>query len=207
MNLKEMIEQDNKKASESEHIKNIQKGLIENYEKNINLGKSILDKLTINKSYRDEVHQLFLDNGLQKSDTDHEGNNFISSSTTYYKYENTCIAVSFAERSETEDIIEIIRPVEKSRSALIYKLDDNLEKILYSKFIPKLNNEFIGADNYKEKIIKCNSIEELTKLDNQIKEDNKQKESNLSKNINFVGVYQLQDDRQFKSFAEAFESL
>lgn len=207
MDLDKIIEADNQKMARVEAVRKMQRNVIKEFEKVIELGQALTNKLAINHSYREEVQKFFLDKGFVKSDTNHEGRINMSNLTTYYKNQNTWITISFSEYSENENIIDIVLPLNNQGKRLIYKLNDEAMNtlILRQGFI--LNNEHVYLGSYEEVISGCDSIEELTNLDNQLKEHIQYLQENLNKDINTDGVYQLPNKKQFKTFKEAFEAL
>lgn len=207
MDLNKIIEADNQKVARDEALRKMQNNLIKAYEKDLEVWEELTNKLRIKKDYRNEVHKFFLDSGFVKSDTDNEGRIFISDSTTYYKNQNTWVIVTFSEYSETEDIIQLRFPADMKLYSFRYILnDDAREKIeLIGGFT--LDRELIYRGNYKEVISKCDSVEELSKLDKNLKEHTQYLENNINKDINTDGVYQLENKEQFKTFKEVFEAL
>lgn len=206
MDIKKIVEQDNQKETDLASLVKKQSKVIEAYENDIELGVKFSNKLAINKSYRDEVHQFFIDNGFEKSNTNHEGHTIMSTTTNYYKCQNTWMAISFSEYSETEDTIQVIRPVENEYHSLVYTLDNSIKNMMNFKgFI--LNNELIHIGNYKEIIKQCNSIEDLIELENLINKNIEDTKAKLNKDIEVVYKYQLRDGQQFATFKEAFSAL
>ncbi|MGU8391367.1 hypothetical protein WHY35_15495 (plasmid) [Clostridium perfringens] len=207
MDIKQIIKNDNQRVANNEAIKKMQNDLIKAYEKDLEVWEELTNKLRIKKDYRNEVHEFFLENGFVKSDTDNEGRVFISDSTTYYKNQNTWVIVTFNEYSETEDIIQVRFPADGKLCSFSYILnDDSREKLeLIGGFT--LDRELIYKGNYKEVISKCDSIEELSKLDKNLKDHTQYLENNINKDINTDGVYQLENKKQFKTFKEVFEAF
>lgn len=207
MDLNKIVEADNQKIASIETMKKMQCNVINKFKNDSELWEELTHKLAINHSYRDEVHKFFLDSGFVKSDTDHEGRTNTSNLTTYYKNQNTWLIISFSEYSESEHIIDVILPLSKQGGRLVYKLNDKALNTITLRKGFMLNNELIHLGNYTEVISACNSIEELTNLDNQLNEHIQYLQDNLKKDINTDGVYQFQNNHQFKTFKEAFDVL
>ena len=207
MDLNKIIEADNQKVASDEALRKMQRNVIKEFEQDSKLWEDLTQKLAINHSYREEVQRFFLDKGFVKSDKDHEGRINMSNLTTYYKNQNTWITISFSEYSDTENIIDIILPLNNQGKRLVYKLNDEAMDTITLRKGFMLNNEIVHLGNYKELVSNCNSIEELTKLDTQLKEHIQHLQENLNKDINTDGVYQLPNKEQFKTFKEAFDAL
>lgn len=207
MDLNKIIEADNQKVASDEAVRKMQRNVIKEFEQDSKLWEDLTQKLAINHSYREEVQRFLLDKGFVKSDKDHEGRINMSNLTTYYKNQNTWITISFSEYSDTENIIDIILPLNNQGKRLVYKLNDEAMDTITLRKGFMLNNEIVHLGNYKELVSNCNSIEELTNLDNQLKEHIQHLQENLNKDINTDGVYQLPNKKQFKTFKEAFEAL
>lgn len=207
MDIKQIIKNDNQRVANNEAIKKMQNDLIKAYEKDLEVWEELTNKLRIKKDYRNEVHEFFLENGFVKSDTDNEGRVFISDSTTYYKNQNTWVIVTFNEYSETEDIIQVRFPADGKLCSFSYILNDDARETLELIGGFTLDRELIYKGNYKEVISKCDSIEELSKLDKNLKDHTQYLENNINKDINTDGVYQLENKKQFKTFKEVFEAF
>ena len=207
MDLDDIIKKDNKIAEEEESIKKMQNNMIKEYEQLIELSNSLTNKVAINKSYRDEVQNYFIKNGFTKSSTNNEGRTVISDNITYYKCENSWIAICFNEYSDTEELIDIIIGNQGKQYRLSYKLDNNSDKMLVWKVSTKLNDEHVLASNYKDCILNCNSIIELSKLEEQIKENKANIKVNIANVEKAYYVYELQNKKQFSTFEEAFKAL
>lgn len=208
MDIKKIIEEDNKVTANNETIKKMQQNIINGYENSISLEESLSNKLAIDRSYRDEVHQFFRENNFQKSDTNHNGNIVAESNpTTYYRCQNTWATVLFSKYSETEDKIQITFPLSGIYNNLSYKLENDAMKILEFPNGFRLNNETLYIGNYKKIISNCDSIDELSNLDKQIKDRIEYLQLNINKDINTNSLYELQNGNQFTTFAEAFGAL
>lgn len=207
MDIKQIIKNDNQRVANNEAIKKMQNDLIKAYEKDLEVWEELTNKLRIKKDYRNEVHEFFLENGFVKSDTDNEGRIFISDSTTHYKNQNTWIIVTFNDYSETEDIIQLRFPADGKLYSFSYILNDDARETLELIGGFTLDRELIYKGNYKEVISKCDSIEELSKLDKNLKDHTQYLENNINKDINTDGVYQLENKKQFKTFKEVFEAF
>lgn len=207
MDLSKIIESDNKKVANDEVVRKMKRNVIKDFEKDSELWEELTHKLAISNSYRNEVQNFLLDEGFVKSDKDHEGRINMSNLTTYYKNENTWITISVSEYSETEHIIDVIIPLHNQGKRLVYKLNDEAMKIIILRKGFALNNDLVHLGNYKEVILGCDSIDELTNLDSQLKEHIQYLQENICKDINTEGVYELSNKEQFKTFKEAFEAL
>lgn len=207
MDIKQIIKNDNQRVANNEAIKKMQNDLIKAYEKDLEVWEELTNKLRIKKDYRNEVHKFFLDSGFVKSDKDPEGRIFISDSTTHYKNQNTWVIVTFNEYSETEDIIQVRFPSDGKLCSFSYILNDDARETLELKGGFTLNKQPIYKENYKEAISNCDSVEELSKLDKNLKDHTQYLENNINKDINTDGVYQLENKKQFKTFKEVFEAF
>lgn len=214
MKLKDALKADKAQLQDKEAIIQLQNRIIKDYKKYLELSNQLSDKLfTMSDSFKDEVYNYFENNDCVRSSKDHNGNIFMSPITTYYKMldsDNTVdtpdISVTFGKNNDYEKTIQIIRHSSGKSNLLTYTFEDSFEKIMTVKVTPILNNDWILINNFESKISECDSTEELRKFQNKLKENIEDLQSKLSTDIALVGVYKIEDDRQFNTFEKAFET-
>lgn len=214
MDFKDMIKEDIKKMQDKEKLPKLQNKVIGDYKKFIDLNNELLSKFTVSNSFKDEVYKFFTDNGCVKSETNHEGKDFKSPYTTYFKYSDNdtqgktmYISVTFGDLNVYGKSISIIRHSSNLQYGLIYTAESSYDNLLSAKVNIMLNDDALFYDNYEKKILECTSIKDLSNLENQLKENIEDFEAKLSKDCTCVGLYQLRDGQKFKTFAEAFSNL
>lgn len=207
MDFKAIIQEDKEKIQ-------LQNKIIKDYKKLLNINLKLSDKFLIDDSFKDEVLNYFISNGFEKSETDHEGKNFSSTCTTYFKYSDDdmkgqyiYISVTFGDLSDYEKSISIIRHSTGSHYAFVYTLEKNENDLLCFKVNTTLNGDPILLDNYEKKISECNSIKELSNLERQIKENIEDFETKLSEDFKVSSVYKLRSGSKFDTFEEALSAL
>ena len=204
MNLDEIRRQDDERENKKNDLEKKKSCVQEKFEELMELGESQSKEVEIKKACRDEVKEYFKANGFEESDRDEHGRLIGFSSIIHFKSGNSWINVWFTEISSTEEIY-ISRPIYNEDYLMKYIVDN--KNLFVWKVNPKINNEPIHSSNYKESIWKCDSIEELSEFEGQIKENIEYMKGNIENIKKVKYIYQLIDGRQFTTFEEAFNNL